>query len=229
MNDAYFCAEDVLRLAVQTAGGAVGGERPSGTSREPQVPAGWVDSGAEADVMCGLDFDSTEHYPLGFYDTWVDRDIAGEPFKKSAPFVQRPDDVALLRSGMPFPVYCCWNGLLVANAEPFYEGVRFRRSTTGECAASECSLFCKDFWHANKRKFAIDPHVRVAYERDTYEKLHAAPWMDTGAAELARRVEWPVHVPWPPYPPMRVYCCGLEGSGRDADAGCRHEETKLPD
>jgi hypothetical protein len=49
MNDAYVCAEDITRLALHR----------------------------DADVACGLDFDTTPHYSIGFYDTWVDRDVHG--------------------------------------------------------------------------------------------------------------------------------------------------------
>jgi hypothetical protein len=50
MNDAFWCAEDVIRLALHK----------------------------DADVACGLDFDTTNSYGVGFYDTWVTRDINGE-------------------------------------------------------------------------------------------------------------------------------------------------------
>ena len=49
MNDAFWCQEDVIRLALHK----------------------------EADVACGLDFDTTPNYGVGFYDTWVTRDIKG--------------------------------------------------------------------------------------------------------------------------------------------------------
>ena len=42
------------------------------------------------------------------------------------------------------------------------------------------------------------------------------------------QVSWPEDIPWPPHGPNRVFCCGLEGSGRDADQGCIREELKLP-
>lgn len=152
MNDAYVCSEDILRLVLHK----------------------------DADVACGLDFDTTSNYGIGFYDTWVDRDVHGEPFKKHAPFVQRGPDADLLKLGKPFPVFCCWNGVLVASSIPFYDGVRFRRSKPGECAASECSLFCKDYWIHGKGKFVIDPHVRVAYDIPTYNGLHNVKWLQEG-------------------------------------------------
>ncbi len=163
--------------------------------------------------------------------------------------MQRGPDADRLRAGKPFPVFCCWNGVLVASAQPFYEGVRFRRSVKGtECAASECSIFCKDYWGAGKSKFLIDPHVRVAYDLPTWNGLHTVSWLDEGPAGSTgnfppgrageegnkgkgtnrSEVLWPEDVPWPPHPPARVYCCGLEGDGRDADQACRHEALVLP-
>ncbi len=120
--------------------------------------------------------------------------------------------------------------MLVASAEPFYEGLRFRRGRPGECAASECSLFCKDMWAAGKGKFVIDPHVRVAYDLPTYNGLHTVKWLTEGGARGTNRsaVEWPGDTPFPPHPPARVYCCGLEGNGRDADQPCIREEFKMP-
>ncbi len=125
---------------------------------------------------------------MAFYDTWVTKDIGGNPFNKPVPYVSREEDIRRMRLGQPFPVFCCWNGLLVASAEPFYEGVRFRRGLRGECAASECSLFCKDFWRKRARNFAVDPHVRVAYDLPTYVRaqLHSEP---------------PPPFPSPPLPP----------------------------
>lgn len=180
-------------------------------------------------MACGLDFDTTAAYGVAFYDTWVTKDIRGEPFKKPVPFVQRSDEAQRLRLGKPFPVFCCWNGLLVANAAPFYEGVRFRRGGPGECAASECSLFCKDFWRKKARNFLLDPHVRVAYDLDTYNSLHNVPWLESKNPDAAPRdsVVWPEDTPWAPRPPERVHCWGLEGNGRDPDTAPFMEEQKL--
>ena len=157
------------------------------------------------------------------------KDIAGQPFSKPFPHFSRADDALRLRLGRPIPVFCCWNGLLVANAAPFYEGVRFRRGLQGECAASECSLFCKDFWRKGARNFAIDPHVRVAYDLETYQAVHAAGWMDARDARAvpAGRVVWPEDIPWAPRPPERVHCWGLDGNGRDPDTAPFMEEQGL--
>jgi Cryptococcal mannosyltransferase 1 len=64
--------------------------------------------------------------PLQFYDTWVARDHQGALFSKLKPYVSSAYSSARLRSGFPFPVKCCWNGLAVLDAAPFYRGLRFR-------------------------------------------------------------------------------------------------------
>ena len=42
--------------------------------------------------------------------------------------------------------------------------VRFRRSDlkAGECAASECSLFCNDLWRMGLGRIQVVPSVRVS-------------------------------------------------------------------
>jgi hypothetical protein len=35
------------------------------------------------------------------------------------PVVVHNESVDAMREGWPFPVQCCWNGLVVLNAEPF--------------------------------------------------------------------------------------------------------------
>ncbi len=66
---------------------------------------------------------------LGFYDTWVARDTNGSLFLKQAPFVAEPAAQRRIARGLPFPVGCCWNGLVVLNAAPF-----LRHGTRVRCA-----------------------------------------------------------------------------------------------
>lgn len=150
-----------------------------------------------------------------------------------------------LRRGLPTPVQCCWNGLVVLNAAPFRRHLNhnhpppttFENSASnssdanattsssatnastagdtragsqasqspspqsssspsavsppvkntqppppqllfhggrggGECAASECSLMCNDFWKAGARRVVVDPYVRVTYVPFFRTKLH---------------------------------------------------------
>jgi len=52
--------------------------------------------------------------------------------------------------------------MTVLNAEPFHRGLRFRHNRGAECAASECSLMCKDLSYNGYVKKVIDPQVRAA-------------------------------------------------------------------
>jgi alpha-1,3-mannosyltransferase len=73
--------------------------------------------------------------------------------------------------GLPFQVTSCWNGLVVLDASPFYNGVKFRRSKEGECGASECSLLAKDFWEMGKGRALIVPSVKVTYWAAAHQKV----------------------------------------------------------
>ncbi len=63
---------------------------------------------------------------LQFYDVWVARDVEGKPLSNTSPFVNHGYSLQRLRRGLPFPVSCCWNGMLSVNAEPFRLGYEFR-------------------------------------------------------------------------------------------------------
>lgn len=63
---------------------------------------------------------------LQFYDVWVARDAEGKPLSNTAPYVNQGYSLERLRRGLPFPVSCCWNGMLSINAEPFRLGYEFR-------------------------------------------------------------------------------------------------------
>ncbi|EFJ46405.1 hypothetical protein VOLCADRAFT_105533 [Volvox carteri f. nagariensis] len=103
-----------------------------------------------------------------FYDTWVSKDLGGNPFIKEDPLARDTRTIDLLHRGLPVPVKCCWNGGALINATMFYAGVRFRSGLLdeGECDISECSLLCEDFRRMGAKRAIIDPSVRVSY----------APW-----------------------------------------------------
>ena len=64
---------------------------------------------------------------LQFYDFWVARDANGAPLSNVKPFVHHTYSLQRLDRGLPFPVSCCWNGMLSMNAEPFtHHSLRFR-------------------------------------------------------------------------------------------------------
>ena len=195
LNDVYFCARDILALMQH-----------------------------DAHLACGMDF-----YPpqkrhrnpclrtnAGFYDVWVARDIRGRRMTECPPyFVGFPEAAEGFGRGVPVPVQCCWNGMVVLDAEPFHRGLRFRYapvklaiqrfylkqgrgaerpSDAGlECTASECSLLCKDLWNSNYTDIIMDPAVKVAYQENypwfKNRRHEAWPRVDDGAVDAAR-AEW---------------------------------------
>lgn len=88
INDIFFCADDLRELIYQSYR-------------------------HHADVTCATDFDVAEPSndpQLGFYDTWVARDVRGEAFTKrpADDFVKDPFSALRLHAGLPFQVSCCW-------------------------------------------------------------------------------------------------------------------------
>ena len=69
--------------------------------------------------MCS--FDCSAH-GQNRYDSGVNescRDSDGNLFLKDAPYVTDPYSLERIAQGLPFPVKCCWNGLVAMRAEPF--------------------------------------------------------------------------------------------------------------
>lgn len=180
LNDVFFTADDVTELL------AVGGDVSCGTDF---IPIG------EANKIYRPQVD--ENYPI-FYDAWVARTLDGLPLRAMPPYVPPQSAVpTLLRvanAGLAFPDYtrvanmmelpvtpqpeivqlqCCWNGIVVVRAAPFYRGLSFRSNLPGECAGSECSHFCADMWALNYTRFTMHHGVRVAYEAETWERSKA--------------------------------------------------------
>ncbi|KAJ1835949.1 hypothetical protein LPJ73_007676 [Coemansia sp. RSA 2703] len=144
LNDVFFCATDVLELLSQ--------------SRIHR-----------AHLTCAEDY-QMRHGALAFYDTWVSRDILGNPFKSH--YLNIADDPTALVAHLnnrPYQVQCCWNGLAVIDAQVFMHphDIRFRRSVSGECSASECSLLCNDMWAAGMHRMIVVPLAKVAYDVET--------------------------------------------------------------
>jgi hypothetical protein len=176
MNDVYFCATDILELLLQAEKN-------------------------KADLTCGLDFDTDgdgEGYKtgLGFYDTWVARDINGRIFHKRPlnELTSDPESNERIKQNEPFQVGCCWNGLAVINGNAL-KTVSFRRSLSKqlntyheayasirekyptrkvykECAGSEMTSFCKDLTRSGFDKFIVVPKVKFAYNIQTYESVN---------------------------------------------------------
>lgn len=80
---------------------------------------------------------------------------------------------ALVEHQSALPVFCCWDGLAVLRAEPFYRGLRFRSVPRGQGVLSECSNLCLDLWANGYRRVVVDPQVKLTYDEPSYERLHA--------------------------------------------------------
>ena len=64
---------------------------------------------------------------MEFYDIWVARDSDGNLFEKHAPYVTDPYSLDRVARGLPFPVKCCWNGMVILSSGPFLRhGTRVR-------------------------------------------------------------------------------------------------------
>ncbi|KAJ3034848.1 capsular associated protein, partial [Rhizophlyctis rosea] len=154
LNDVIWCAEDVMELLWQS----------------------FLQGG---DITCGLDYNFAEGETGGelfFYDTWVSRTILGTPFYGGPwnHFTHHPPTTTRMLRNLPFQAQCCWNGISILRPTPFtHSHIRFRsgQPQNGECAASECSLLCQDFWKAGWGRVVVVPGVRVGYERGVQEGL----------------------------------------------------------
>ena len=72
---------------------------------------------------------------MEFYDIWVARDSDGNMFQKKAPYVTDPYSLDRIAKGLPFPVKCCWNGMVILSAAPFLQhDARIRQAAL--CRAS---------------------------------------------------------------------------------------------
>lgn len=206
LNDILFVADDVTKLL------AVGGDVSCGTDF---IPIG------DANTIYRPPVD--DKYPI-FYDAWVARTLDGLPLRAIPPYVPPQSVVPTLKrvadASLAFPDYtraanmleldvtpqpeivqlqCCWNGIVVVRAAPFYRGLSFRSNLPGECAGSECSHFCADMWAFNYTRFAMHHGVRVAYEAETWERAKTMTLPYT-----------PVRLPFffANTQPPTVLCCG---------------------
>ncbi|KAK9819667.1 hypothetical protein WJX72_000923 [[Myrmecia] bisecta] len=162
LNDVYFCAGDILRL-IATKGDLVCGFDvvPQGPQQQ-QGPAG--EEGEPGDTISHL----------RVYDIWVARDALGRRFNNKWPYVNDEPSQQRMRAGLPFPVKCCWNGVLVLNAQPFHNGLRFRSRRPQDCYTCAESLLCEDLIRSGHDQFWMDPVVQVAYEQDEAVLLHTS-------------------------------------------------------
>ncbi|KAJ2182163.1 hypothetical protein GGF45_001043 [Coemansia sp. RSA 551] len=192
LNDVYFCLPDLLELLHQS-------------------------QFHRTHLTCAEDFDM-RHGSLEFYDTWVSRDMLGRAFKSRHQSIA-DDDMALAGQvhNRPFQAQCCWNGMAVLDAQVFDgpKALRFRRSSPGECSASECSLLCNDLWKTGRQRVVVVPRVKVAYNIETRDRLRQplsfprdAPFGDQPLREITFRPG-----------PKSVYCNPLNDAGSSVPDG----------
>lgn len=130
-------------------------------------------------AACALDY----HLPPAYYDTFALRDSEGlGTIQTTFPFFRSPDSRAAMLKGLPTKVTSCWNGMIVMDSTPFYDGLRFRALSDSLASkhleASECCLIHTDMNVTSPGagdRIYVNPSVRVGYTVDAYNTTHAAP------------------------------------------------------
>lgn len=174
LNDVMFKPSDVLSLLATNAG--------------------------KYDVACAFDF----QYPPKFYDTFAVRDDQGHPAATTYfPFYRSSSSRHTILKGLPVQVKSCWNGMVVADAAPYYDkeitsddesvsqgtalqtqGLRYRGLSdslaTLHVEASECCLIHADLVARGqaKRGIYMNPSVRVTYKRENVTSI-TTPYQET--------------------------------------------------
>ncbi|TGO81305.1 hypothetical protein BPOR_1216g00010 [Botrytis porri] len=117
-------------------------------------------------AACAIDFSK----PPLFYDTFALRDIEGEkPVTQTWPFFLAAESRNAMKTSTSIPVKSCWNGIVVFQAEPFYENpsLRFRgvRDSLAQyhLEGSECCLIHADNGLSLTKGVWLNPNVRVSY------------------------------------------------------------------
>ncbi|KAJ1821553.1 hypothetical protein GGH91_001192 [Coemansia sp. RSA 2671] len=184
LNDVYFCQADLLELLFQS-----------------QTHG--------AHLTCGEDFDIWKG-EIGFYDTWVARNIQGEQLDREVQILSSNDTTMSAEMwGRPFQVQCCWNGMAVIDAKVFHgdDGLRFRRSTKDECSASECSLFCNDLWRKGFSRVIMVPRVKLSYDIPSRNMLRKPLYFPADLPYNSPEIEKISFRPGP----EKVHCMPLNG------------------
>ena len=244
VNDVYFCAQHIFRLA-KLDGDIVCGldfvRTMSGLSKEDQrllmvkdlttnfsFPVGianfvshWYWLLKQWRRYLGKRSYVLQSIPLIFYDKWVAHDINGKQFLNYPPYVSDEYGAQRLKDGFPFQAQCCWNGLVVLSAEPFKRGIQFRSHEPGECAGSECLLMCHDFFRLGYTNVTVDPGVRVAYTYDDAIVVYSEDFVrKIGFISWDKTDVMPITQPF--LAPELVECCELQEGKEivDFEHGC---------
>jgi alpha-1,3-mannosyltransferase len=155
----------------------------------------WQAELQQADLTCGWDVIVDEKNKIIYlYDIWVTRNADGDVNS----FSHERDEL------VPQKVMCCWNGMAVLNAAPFYQEIKFRRQKSvdlastdprfdslkpkfpqahlyANCSGSEMTNMCMDFHRHGLHRMVMVPSVLLAY--------------DVGSFEAARRLKSPMMMP----------------------------------
>ena len=134
-------------------------------------------------AACALDF----HYANeGYYDTFALRDSQGqESVQRTFPYFGDLQSRTAMQMGMPSRVKSCWNGMVIMDASPFYDGIgeaeaglRYRgiEDSLAEkhVEGSECCLIWADLAATGDAEAGIwvNPAVRLGYVTKAYEDTH---------------------------------------------------------
>jgi hypothetical protein len=109
-----------------------------------------------------------------------------------------------MAGGDAVPVRSCWNGIVAMRADPFvsaFTRLRFRAAPDSlarhHVEGSECCLIHADNPLSTSLGVFLNPRVRVAYDRPTYEALHpgggaawVSPWGLFWGTWLNRVLGW---------------------------------------
>lgn len=216
INDVFFCAQDIIRLLQHDADIVCGLDFIKGDLEA--VPKHILQQLMVSDLTKRFYFSEAlarnmsskgwllrrwrrslgkrrvvkEEVPWIFYDIWVSHDLGGSQFVNHPPYIINDTYAAeRIRQGLPFPAQCCWNGMVVLNAVPFQQGLRFRTHQPNECATSECILICQDFQRLGLQRVIVDPGVRQAYDfvgaqsvyTDMVQQLPVLSWSEVLKSE----------------------------------------------
>ncbi|KAH8675458.1 polysaccharide export protein [Xylariales sp. PMI_506] len=125
-------------------------------------------------AACSMDYKVAPTY----YDTFALRDDLG--LKTASlywPWFQSPRAKASALRNEPILVTSCWNGIVVFDAEPFYQEqpLRFRGIDDSladlHLEGSECCLIHADNYLTEEKGVWLNPNVRVGYSAKAYRKI----------------------------------------------------------
>ncbi|EXJ68693.1 uncharacterized protein A1O5_08487 [Cladophialophora psammophila CBS 110553] len=130
-------------------------------------------------AACALDF----HLPPAYYDTFALRDSERlGTIQTFFPYFRSQESRESMLKGLPTKVTSCWNGMIVMDSTPFYDGLQFRALSDSLASkhleASECCLIHTDMnitSPGSADRIYVNPSVRVGYTVEAYTTTHTGP------------------------------------------------------